>query len=73
MNFFIKQLLKNKLKGLPDDQIDMFIELIEKNPEFFQQIASEIKAKSDAGMGQEAAAMEVIKKHEAKFKEILGK
>ncbi len=73
MNFFIKQLLKNKLKGVPEDQIELFVTLVEKNPDFFQQIASEIKAKTDAGIAQEAAAMEVMKKHEVKLREIMGK
>ncbi len=73
MNFFIKQLLKSKLKGVPDDQIEMFITIVEKNPELFKQIADEIKSKMDAGMTQEAAAMAVMKSHESELKVLMAK
>jgi len=67
MNFFLKTLLKQKLKGIPDDQIDMFIMLVEKNPTFFKQIADEIQVKVSAGMGQQDAAMAVMQNHKSEL------
>jgi hypothetical protein len=65
MNFFVKALLKQKLKGsIPDDQLDMFIAMVEKNPAFFEQIAKEIQEKVSKGMSQQDAAMQVMKGHQ---------
>ena len=71
MNFFLKTLLKKQLKGVPDDQIDMFITLIEKNPAFFKKIAEEIQAKVNSGMGQQDAAMQVMKSHQTELQELM--
>lgn len=73
MNFFVKTLLKKKLKGVPEDQIEMFVTLIEKNPDFFKQIAEEIQAKVSQGMGEQDAAMAVMKSHEAELRTMMGK
>lgn len=64
MNFFIKTFLKHQLKNLPQDQVDMIISIIEKNPELFKKIADEIQAKVSAGADQQEAAMEVVKKYQ---------
>ncbi len=71
MNFFVKTLLKRQLKGLPDDQIEMFITIIEKNPELFKKIAEEIQAKVNQGMGQQDAAMKVMESHRTELEAIL--
>lgn len=71
MNFFLKALVKKQLKGVPDDQIEMFINMIEKNPVLFKKIADEIKVKVDAGMGQQDAAMVVMKSHQSELTEIM--
>ncbi len=71
MNFFLKALVKKQLKGVPDDQIEMFINMIENNPVLFKKIADEIKVKVDAGMGQQDAAMVVMKAHESELKSLM--
>jgi len=71
MNFFLKTLLKRQLKGLPDDQIEMFITIIEKNPEMFKKIAEEIQVKVNLGMGQQDAAMKVMESHRTELEGIL--
>jgi len=73
MNFFLKALLKKQLKNVPDDQLEMIITVFEKNPEFFKTIAAEIQTKVSSGMGQQEAAMAVMKSHEAELREITGK
>jgi hypothetical protein len=73
MNFFVKALLKQKLKGtIPDDQLDMFITMVEKNPAFFEQIAKEIQAKVSQGMSQQDAAMKVMEGHKAELGGMMG-
>lgn len=74
MNFFIKALLKKKLKGsVPDDQLDMFIEVVEKNPEFFERMVKEIQAKVSTGVSQQDASMAVLKNHQDELKALMGK
>ena len=73
MNFFAKALLKKQLKGVPDDQIEMIITVVEKNPDLFKMIADEVQAKMKAGMGQQDAAMAVMKAHEGELKAVMGK
>ena len=71
MNFFVKQLIKKQLKGVPDAEIDRIILLVEKNPALFQRIAAEIQMKAKAGISQQDAAMAVMKEHELELKEAL--
>ena len=68
MNFILKTLIKQKLKGVPDDQIDMIIALVEKNPAFFKQIADEVQAKIASGLGQEEATKQVMMAHQDEVK-----
>ncbi|MES2315786.1 MAG: hypothetical protein V4486_03580 [Patescibacteria group bacterium] len=68
-NFLIKKMLKGK--GVPEGQIDMFVQMIEKNPELFKTIASEIEQKVKSGMNQTDAGMLVMKKYEAELKKLV--
>ncbi|MCF7834195.1 MAG: hypothetical protein K9L98_02445 [Candidatus Pacebacteria bacterium] len=58
-------------KGVPEDQINMILNLMEKNPELFQKIAKEIEEKVKGGMDQTMASMSVMKKYEAELKNIM--
>lgn len=68
-NFLLKKMLR--MKGVPEAQIDMFITMMEKNPELFQTIAKEIEEKTKAGMSQEQAGMMVMKKYEAELRKLV--
>ena len=67
-NFLLKKMLRTQ--GVPEAQIDMFISMIEKNPELFKNIATETKAKMDAGIDQMTDSMEVMKKYEEELKKL---
>ncbi|MCX6718917.1 MAG: hypothetical protein NTZ38_00875 [Candidatus Taylorbacteria bacterium] len=73
MNFIAKALLKKQLKGVPDEQVDMIIALVENNPELFKKIADEIQVKIGGGMDQQAAATNVMKAYEAELREVMLK
>ena len=73
MNFILKSLIKQRLKGVPEDQIDMLIAMVEKNPEFFQKLAVDIKAKTATGMSEEQAAQELMASYGPEFREMLKK
>lgn len=69
--FLLKKVLKSQLKGMPEEQIDRIIQLVEKNPELFKKIGDEIKAKTKAGRSEMAASMEVLRVHQAEIQKAL--
>ena len=70
--FLIKKMLK--AKGVPAEQIDPLLEIINKNPALFQTIASEVDAKmKQGGMDQTAATMAVLQKYQTELRQIFPK
>lgn len=59
-----------KRQGLPEAQIDMFVGMMEKNPELFKAIAKEVEERVKSGMGHQDASMLVMKKYEAELKKL---
>jgi hypothetical protein len=70
-NFLMKKMLKHQLKDVPQDQQDKLIGMIEKNPQLFQQIATEAQAKMKDGKDQMTAMMEVMQNHQEELKKIM--
>jgi len=70
-NFFLKQTLKHKMKGVPEAQRDQILELMEKNPEFFKKIGDKIKKRTKAGESEMAATMVVMREHQAEFQKLM--
>lgn len=72
--FVLKKMLGSKLKdaGVSDDQLDMILELVEKNPDFFKKIQNEVEAKKKQGIGEQAAMMTVMREHQAELQKILA-
>jgi len=72
-DFFVKKMLQSQLKkaGLPQAQQDMIIEAVLKNPEFFEKIAKEAKVLEKQGTPQQAAMMEVMRKHQGELQKIM--
>jgi hypothetical protein len=68
-NFLLKKMLK--AKGVPEAQIDMFVTMMEKNPELFKTIAREVEEKVKSGMDQNSAGMAVMKKYEQELKKLV--
>jgi len=70
-NFVIKAAMKSQLKNVPKDQQEKIMELIDKNPEFFKQMAEKIKKKVDGGKPQMAAMMEVMQENKAELQKMM--
>ena len=68
-NFLLKKMLRTQ--GVPEAQIDMVINMMEKNPDLFKKIAEEIQAKIKGGMGQQEASLEIMKKYEDELKKLV--
>lgn len=60
-----------KAQGVPEEQIDMLVNMMEKNPELFKTIAAEVQEKIKGGMSQMDAGMEVMKKYEVELKKLV--
>lgn len=71
--FFTKQILKYQLKDVPEDQRNMIMALVEKNPELFKKIGEEVQEKTKAGADQMMATMMVMKKYERELRALAGK
>lgn len=71
--FLLKQMIKRQLKGVPDAEIDRILAIVEKNPELFQKIGTEIETKVKSGRSQMAATMEVMRTHQADLQKLLQK
>ncbi|MEI7764998.1 MAG: hypothetical protein WCI93_00265 [bacterium] len=68
-NFLLKKMLRTQ--GVPEAQIDMVINMMEKNPDLFKKIAEEIQTKIKGGMDQQAASMEVMGKYQDELKKLV--
>lgn len=68
----MKQLLKSKMKGIPEADQEKIFAMLEKNPNLFKQIAEEVQAKMKAGKDQMTAVREVMMAHEAELKALKG-
>jgi len=59
-----------RTQGVPEAQIEMFVAMIEKNPDLFKTIATEIQAKIKSGTDQATAGMEIMKKYESELRKL---
>lgn len=72
-NFLLKQMLKKQMKGVPPEQQEQILAMIEKNPDFFMKVAQEAQEKIKGGMPQQEAMMAVMKSHEDELRKVMGK
>jgi hypothetical protein len=70
-DFFLKQVLKAKLKGVPEAQRDMIMGMVEKNPEFFKKIGEEIEKRKKSGQGEMEATMAVMREHQSELQKLM--
>ena len=70
--FLMKKMMSKQMQGVPDDQQEALLDMIEKNPELFQKIATETQAEMKAGKDQQQAAMAVMMKYADEIKEAFG-
>lgn len=68
----MKKMLQKQLKNLPQDQQEMWMAVIEKNPKLFEKIAKEMQAEMKGGGNQMTAAMKVLPKYQKELREAMG-
>ena len=63
-DFFVKQMLKARMKDVPESQREQILALVTKDPELFKKIGEEIDRRvKKGGEPQMKATMEVMKKY----------
>lgn len=70
-NFFLKQALKAKMKGVPEAERDKILALMEQHPDFFKKIGEEIKKRTKAGQSEMAATMVVMREHQTELQKLM--
>ncbi|MDP1625005.1 MAG: hypothetical protein Q8L64_04520 [bacterium] len=71
--FLMKQAMKSQLKDVPQDQQDMLIDLVERNPAFFENLAKEMQEGVASGKDQQTVMMELMQKHRDELAKMMGK
>lgn len=72
-NFLMRKMIESKMKDVPKEHREMIMNMIEKNPDFFQKIALEIQQEIGKGKDQMAATMEVMQKYQSELKDLAQK
>jgi hypothetical protein len=63
-DFFLRQMLKSKMKDVPEAQREQIMQLVTKDPELFKKIGEEVDRRvKKGGEPQMKATMEVMKKY----------
>ena len=69
-DFAVKKVLEKQLKNVPEDQREMIMTMVEKDPKLFEKVAKELQEEMKKnGNNQMAAAMKVLPKYQ---QEIMG-
>ncbi len=69
----MKQLIKSKLKSLPEADRVKVMGILEKDPEFFAKMAESVKQKMATGKDQMTAIMEIAQENKDTIGKLLGK
>ena len=64
-------MIKSQMKGIPQEQQDKIISAIEKNPNFFEDIAKKIQQKMKEGKDQTSASMEVMRENQDELRKLM--
>ena len=71
-NLAMKQMLKSQMKGVPEAQQEKILAAIEKNPQFFEDIAKKVQQKVSEGKDQMSATMEVMRENQDELRKLMN-
>ena len=69
----MKQAMKSQLKNVPESEQEMILDMVEKNPDFFENIAAELQEGLKSGKDQQTVAMEIMQKHKSELAKLMKK
>ena len=64
-------MLKQKMKGVPEEQQKVIMALVEKNPDFFKKIGDEVEKRKKSGVDELKATMDVMREHQADLQKMM--
>ncbi len=70
--FLMESMLKSQLNGVPEAEQTKILGILEKNPDFFMEVAREAQEKAKFGMSQQEAVMAVLSTKQEELKKIIG-
>ena len=70
-SFVTRKLLERQLKGVPEAQRVLFMQMFEKNPALFEKIAKEVEQKKKGGQDETLASMAVMKKYQSELQALM--
>lgn len=70
-DFFLKQMLKRKMKDVPKDQQEKLMGVMEQNPDFFKKVGEEVQKRVKNGESEMAATLSVMRQHQAELQKIM--
>ena len=70
-NFMMKQMLKSKLKGVPEAEREQITGLVEAHPDFFKRISEEVERRKKSGQGEMEATMAVMRENQAELQRLM--
>ena len=70
--FLMKQAMKSQLKNVPQAEQEKILDLVERNPEFFENLAKELQEGLKSGRDQQTVAMEIMAKHKDELSRLMG-
>ncbi len=71
-NFLLKKMVSARMQGVPKDEQEKMLALIQKDPALFERIAREVEEKMKSGKDQMTATMEVVRAHEEELKKLMS-
>jgi 5'(3')-deoxyribonucleotidase len=71
--FLMKQAMKSQLKNVPQEEQEKILDLVERNPDFFENLAKELQEGLKSGKNQQTVAMEIMAKHKVELAKLMGK
>ena len=67
----MKAAISRQLKGMPQEMRDQILGLVDKNPEFFENMAKEIQTRVKNGEDKMFAMQAVAKEHQAELQKLI--
>ena len=72
-NYAMKKVLESQMKNVPEDQKQMIMEMIDKDPKLFEKIAKEMQEElKKNGNNQMAAATKVLPKYQKEIMAVMS-
>ncbi len=64
--------MKSQLKDIPAEEQERLLDMVERNPDFFENLAKELQEGLKSGKDQQAVAMEIMAKHKERLAALMN-